>query len=276
VFSLPSNITTVPSRDASTASAETLSARLRSLIVPSIVVAAAFVVLISLGNWQVERLTWKEDLIARVVERPTLEPLTVENELLEAAHDDSFFDEYEYRQRLLEGEYDPSHEVLVFTSLSDAKGAFSGPGFWVLTPLVTSPELPVVYVNRGFVPEAARRSYVPPPLGRVMVQGLIRAPEKGSWFTPKPNLAERIFFARDLHKIAAATGVQREVAGFFVDLAAPETPPGGLPQAGETRMAFTNNHLQYAITWYGLAAALLAVFASFVWRRLHDAARGRA
>jgi surfeit locus 1 family protein len=58
------------------------------------------------------------------------------------------------------------------------------------------------------------------------------------------------------------------VAPFTIDLLASETPPGGLPQAGETRMAFTNNHLGYAFTWYGLAAALVAVFASFAWTRL--------
>jgi surfeit locus 1 family protein len=107
----------------------------------------------------------------------------------------------------------------------------------------------------------------------VTLRGLIRAPETGSWFTPEPNLEDRTFFARDPHRIAAATGIEGEVAGFFLDLLASEAPPGGLPQAGETRMVFTNNHLQYAVTWYGLAAALLAVFASFVRTRLQESRR---
>jgi surfeit locus 1 family protein len=190
--------------------------------------------------------------------------------LFASALDDSFFELSEYRQALLVGEYDPAGEALVFTSLSNARGKFSGPGFWVLTPLVASSDSTIVYVNRGFIPEAARRSYSPPPAGRVTVRGLIRAPEKGSFLTPDPNLEERIFFARDIREIAAATGVSGEIAGFFVDLSAGEMPPGGLPQAGETRMVFSNSHLQYAITWYGLAAALLAVYASFVWRRLTE------
>jgi surfeit locus 1 family protein len=60
------------------------------------------------------------------------------------------------------------------------------------------------------------------------------------------------------------------VAPFTIDLLAAATPPGGLPQAGETRMVFSNNHLAYALTWYGLAAALLAVFASFIRGRLRE------
>ena len=226
-----------------------MAARLRRLFVPALVVLAALIVLVSLGNWQMRRLAWKEDLIERVAERPTLEALSVGEPLLEAAHDDSFFDDYEYRRAVLAGQYDARQEVLVFTSLSDAKGPFSGPGYWVFTPFVTAPEGRLVYVNRGFVPDDRKRAYAPPPAAQVTVQGLIRAPEKGSWFTPEANLQERVFFARHPERIAEATGLKGEVAGFFLDLADAQSPPGGLPQAGETRMSFSNNHLGYAFTW---------------------------
>ena len=253
-----------------------MAVRIRRLILPAILVLAAVAVLISLGNWQMRRLAWKEGLIERVAERPTLEALTVADELLEAAHDDSFFETYEYRAARLAGQYDASAEVLVFTSLSDAKGPFSGPGYWVFTPFAAAPEGQLVYVNRGFVPENRKRAYAAPPAGNVTIQGLIRAPERGSWFTPEANLQEGIFFARHPYRIAEANAVSGEVAGFFLDLAATEIPPGGLPQAGETRVLFTNTHLGYAFTWYGLAAALLAVFASFVWTRLREGSQGAA
>lgn len=249
---------------------------LRSLLPPAVATVAALAVLISLGNWQMQRLAWKEDLIQDVSERPKQPPLTQADEVLEAAHDESFFAQYEYRQVLLEGQFDPSQEVLAFTSLSHARGSFGGPGFWVLTPLITQPDSAVVYVNRGFVPDAARRSYAPPPSGDVAVLGLLRAPEKGSWLTPEPDLAGRIFYARDPRRIAGATGESREVAGFFIDLGAAGTPPSGLPQAGETRTVFANSHLEYALTWYGLAAGLAAVFAAFAYGRLRrDNGAGR-
>ena len=247
-----------------------MAARTRGLILPGALALAAFALLVSLGNWQVSRLAWKEALIERVSERPTLDPLTVEQELLGAAHDESFFNAFEYRRARLVGHYDASGEVLVFTALSDAKGPFSGPGYWVFTPFVTLTAGQLVYVNRGFVPENRKRAFAAPPAGRVTVEGLIRVPEWGSWFTPEANVQERIYFARDPHRIAEATALKGELAGFFLDLAATESSPGDLPQAGETRMVFTNNHLGYAFTWYGLAAALLAVFASFMWTRLRE------
>ncbi len=247
--------------------------RLRSLFVPAVFTLAALAVLISLGNWQLRRLAWKEDLIARVTERPGAEPLDLRWMPLGFASDESFFQANEYRPALIVGDYEPAGEVLVFTSLSEARGPFSGPGYWVFTPLVTPQEKNTVYVNRGFVPEERKRDYAPPPADRVTVRGLIRSPERGSWLTPEPNLADRIFFARDPGRIAAAMRLGR-AEDFFIDLDATGTPPVGLPQAGETRMTFANNHLGYAVTWYGLAAALLAVFASFVRVRLREGSQG--
>jgi surfeit locus 1 family protein len=101
------------------------------------------------------------------------------------------------------------------------------------------------------------------------IEGLVRAPERGSWFTPDPDLAKHTFYARDPQGIAAATGA-RGALGVSVDLLVSETPGGGLPQAGETRITFANDHLQYAITWYGLATALLAIFAVYARGRLAE------
>jgi surfeit locus 1 family protein len=248
-----------------------MSARLRGLILPAVLVCLALAVLVSLGNWQVRRLAWKEDLIARVTERPASEPIDFRNRRLTDLGDPrAFLDANEYRPILMTGEFRPKGEVLVFTSLTRPRGPAGGPGYWVLTPFVASPDGVTVLVNRGFVPDGREDAYAPPPAGTLTLQGLLRAPETGSWFTPDPKLEERIFFARDPSRIAGATGLTGAVDAFFVDLDASGTPPSGLPQAGETRFSFPNSHLQYAITWYGLAVALLAVFAVFAWRRLKE------
>jgi surfeit locus 1 family protein len=258
-----SNITTVPQRAASIAPAETARARLRGLIVPAFVVLAAFAVLVSLGNWQVRRLAWKEDLIARVAERPHDAVRTLPSAADWASVD---VEEGEYRPYRLTGRFLHDKEALVFTSLPDAKGPFGGPGFWVVTPFALSGG-GTVLVNRGFAPQGR---HLPADRGEsregapVSVSGLMRPDEKRGWLTPADRPDANVFYARNSADLSAAKGLSAPIAPFTIDLLAGETPPGGLPQAGETRMVFTNNHLQYAVTWYGLAAALLAVFALYV------------
>jgi surfeit locus 1 family protein len=244
--------------------------RLRGLMLPGLLVLCALAVLVSLGNWQVRRLAWKEDLIARTSSRPKSEPLDLRKTGLGAIGETpAFLAANEYRPVLLRGEYDPEGEVRVFTSLAEPRsGPFGGPGFWIVTPFAAEPDGSRIYVNRGFVPQD--RSYEPPAAGLTEIEGLIRAPEQGSWFTPDPDLEKRIFYARDPLRITAATGLAGGAIPVSIDLDASGTPASGLPQAGETMMTFTNNHLQYAITWYGLAAALVAVFVTYVVGRLRQ------
>ena len=248
-------------------------ARLRPLIAPSLATIIAAAVLISLGNWQIRRLAWKEELIARAAERPR----AAVAELPPASAWNGFdVDENEYRPFRLRGRFLHDREALVFTSISEPKGRFAGPGYWVVTPLALESG-GTVFVNRGFAPQERFR-----PADRgdevsgtpVSVTGLLRPSERRSFFTPEDRPDRNIFFARDAASLAVAKQIAPPVAPFTIDLLASETPPGGLPQAGETRMAFTNSHLSYAVTWYGLAVALLSVFASFVWTRLRSGPDG--
>jgi surfeit locus 1 family protein len=261
-----------------------MAARLRSLILPAVLTALALAILVSLGNWQLHRLAWKGDLIARANKRPLSEPLDFRNDsLAEIGDPGSFIELNEYRPMVLTGEYRPEGEVLVFTALTSPRGKFGGPGYWVMTPFVTPPGGAMILINRGFVPDGMENEYAPPPAGEQTLRGLIRAEETGSWFTPDPKPEERIFFSRDPARIAQVTGKagglhvpgQSLFMRFFIDLDPSLMPPSGLPQAGETRISFPNDHLQYAITWYGLAAALLAVFIVFVARRLKEPQPGR-
>jgi surfeit locus 1 family protein len=100
----------------------------------------------------------------------------------------------------------------------------------------------------------------------VTVTGLVRPAEPAGTFTPKKDVARNIWFNRDAAEMAAAMGLPADrVAPYTIDAVFDPALPGGLPQGGETIVRFANNHLQYALTWFGLAAALIAVFA--VWAR---------
>jgi surfeit locus 1 family protein len=245
---------------------------LRGVLLPALATLVALAVLISLGNWQMRRLAWKEDLIARVTERLSLPAI----ELSEGSFSDpeAFLAANEFRPVRLTGRYDAEREVQVFTSLSEPKGRHGGPGVFIFTPFRLSGGGATIFVNRGFVPQDERGNEAPPAAALVTVEGPLRAPERGSWLTPDANPSERLFFARNPSAIAPAMDMEGTVAPFFLDLGASGTPPSGLPQAGETRTAFANSHLEYALTWYGLSAGLAAVFAAFAYGRIRD--RGMA
>jgi surfeit locus 1 family protein len=233
--------------------------------------AIGVAILVGLGTWQLERLSWKETLVARVAQRMAADPAPVPPRAEWSALD---LDAWTYRRVRAEGAFDHAREARVYVNLSDPHGPFRGPGYFVLTPLALRGG-GTVLVNRGFVPEGLSDPARRPdgqPKGEVEIVGLLREPEGRNLFTPADDRAKRLFFARDPSAIAAALGLA-DAAPFTID--ADATPnPGGLPQGGETRIAFPNRHLEYALTWYGLAGALVAVFLAFAWRALKDGRPG--
>ena len=232
----------------------------RGLVIPSVAAACAFAVLIGLGTWQVERKAWKENLIATVTERfaapPAALPPPAEWPRLDPATD-------EYRRVQLDAELVNDKEALVFTTGSSLRGGASGPGYWVFTPARVSGG--VVMVNRGFVPEgrqdpATRRQG--DIAGTIHIVGVMRWPERPGLFTPDAEPAKNLWFSRDSTSMAAAK-VVGQVAPFYIEQELPAAP-GGLPAAGTLTPSFPNNHLGYAMTWYGLALVLAACFAFWV------------
>jgi surfeit locus 1 family protein len=236
-----------------------------------IAAALVFVVLIGLGTWQVQRKAWKEALIASLTERLADAPVTLPPaedwpRLIEASD--------EYRRVKFTAQFDNAAEALIYGAASTFRPDVSGPGYWVFTPARLS-DGGIVIVNRGFVPED-RKDAKSRPGGEISapveIVGAMRWPDTRHWFTPKDDPAHNLWFARDPQAIAAAKGLGT-VAPFFIEQETP-VPPGGLPQPGKLAVNLPNNHLQYAITWYGLAAALLGVFvirAGLIRGRRHDA-----
>jgi surfeit locus 1 family protein len=224
---------------------------------------ALMVLFTALGVWQLERLGEKERLIASVEQRMHLAPASLPPVAEWSALDP---DAWEYRPVIVSGLYRPADTVLVFTSLADQRGQYGGPGYWVMTPLDLATG-GTIYINRGFVPETSASAFTnggPAEPGLISLTGLARAPEAIGSFTPAPDPAKRVDWVRDPVRIARMSSVaEATIAPLTIDL--PAGPTGALPQGGETVLSFPNNHLGYAITWFGFA--VLVPFMLFFWAR---------
>ncbi|AYC99913.1 surfeit locus 1 family protein [Neorhizobium sp. NCHU2750] len=230
-------------------------------IVTALLVLAALAILLSLGTWQVERLHWKEGLLADIAERRAAAPVPLsEIERKAAAGDD-----IEYRRVTLSGTFDHAKERHFFATFEGQTG------FYVYTPLALS-DGRVAFVNRGFVPYEMKDAATRPAgevTGEQTITGYARArlPGKPSMLVPDNDLKKNIFYWKDLDAMVTSDGLDpSRVLPFFVDADARLKNPGGWPRGGVTQFDLPNNHLQYAITWYGLALALVAVVSGMWWR----------
>jgi surfeit locus 1 family protein len=220
----------------------------------------AFAALVALGTWQVQRRAWKHELVARVEQRVHAPEVAAPGPAqwpAVNANDDA------YRRVRLTGTYlhDRETRVQAVTAL--------GGGFWVLTPLQTADG--IVLVNRGFVPPEARDPATRSanrPQGDTVVTGLLRITEPGGGFLRHNDPAADRWYSRDVPAIAAARGLAG-AAPYFVDaddLSSPDKSGARhWPAGGLTVIAFPDNHLVYALTWYALAA-MVAAAAVYVWR----------
>ncbi len=213
---------------------------------------ASLIVLVMLGVWQLQRLEWKLDLIAKIETRTDAAPVAFEDGLgIMLAGEDA-----EYLPVRLEGVFDHDNEIHLYANYEGAQGYF------VITPLMRE-DAPAVLINRGFVPSAYKDPSTRPTgliEGPVAIEGLFRISGDAGAFTPDDQPEDNIWFTRDAARMAAHLGVAAAPA--FVDSDGAENL-GGWPQGGVTRIEFRNSHLGYAITWFGLAAALLGVYVAY-------------
>jgi len=230
------------------------------LIIPSLLTLAGLAVLIGLGTWQLERKAWKEALIDTIARRLEAAPGAIPPRESWSRLDPA---EQEFRRVAFRAAF-VDDEALVYTTGSALRADVSGPGYWVFAPArLTDGSL--VVVDRGFVPDG-RQDPASRPQGRlsgpVDLVGVMRWPEPPGFFTPGPDLGRNTWFVRD-HLAIAAARRWGAIAPFHVAQEAPPAP-GGLPRVGKVAPNLPNNHLAYALTWYGLAAVLAVVFALWV------------
>jgi surfeit locus 1 family protein len=231
--------------------------RRAGLAIPALFALVALVTFIGLGTWQVQRRAWKESLIATLEQRLSASAVDLPPRerwaRLEPAHDE--FHRVKFSAAFVSGA-----EALVYASGSALRSDVSGPGYWVFAPARLAAG-GLVVVNRGFVPEG-RQDPATRAAGEITgnadLVGVMRWPEPRGTFSPKEEPGRNLWFVRDPVAIASAKG-WGEVAPFFIELESPQ-PPGALPRAGALKVNLRNEHLQYAITWYGLALVVVVMF----------------
>ena len=221
--------------------------RFRPLLAPTLWFLPGLALLIGLGVWQLQRLQEKEALIASVEAGMKAPPVPFDAALKQGEAAD-------YHHVQLIGHFLHDKELYVFS-----RGPMGAVGVDIVTPLVQD-NGETVLVDRGFVPEALRNPATRAAgqvEGDIAVTGVLRQTQKPGMFTPAANRQARFWFVKDVPEMAAALGV----AAPPVIVEADATPnPGGWPLGGRTQIDFPNDHLQYAITWFGLALALTAVY----------------
>ena len=232
---------------------------------PTVITVPALVILLGLGTWQVQRLFWKLNLIHTVEAGLSAPPAE-----LPAAPFDA--DKWNFHHVTLRGSFDNAHE---FHLMAHSKnGNF---GYHVLVPFRRSDAPGWVLVDRGWVPTEKKQQDTRKEgliEGEVTVHGIVHKSWGAGPFTPDNDLKRNLWFYPDMATIAQLAGTG-PLPPVMVD--ADDTPvPGGWPRGGQTRVDFPNNHLSYAITWYGGAIALCFIYVIWHRRRAEEEAAEKA
>lgn len=233
----------------------------RALFLPGAATALAFALLTTLGFWQLRRLGEKEALVARIESRldapPQAPPPRAEWGTLTPA-------DYDFRHVRVTGRYLAAPEALLYAQ--PPQGFGREPGYIVLTPFEFS-DGGVALIERGFVPESQKQTYGPPPVGDITLIGHLHAPQSRNPFTPADLPAQRIWYTREPAAIAATLKFPGAAPFSLAPDSAGRLDPGQ-PRPAPSAPQIVNNHLSYAVTWFGLAGVLLIIFALFARGRL--------
>jgi surfeit locus 1 family protein len=236
-------------------------ARSRSILALTLAAIAGFAVLIGLGAWQLQRLDEKEAFLGQL-----------KRESKAAARSD-WGATPPFGRVSITGSFVQGKTAFVRVTLPAGQGAEPGGlGLYVVSPLKRS-DGSVILVNRGFVRTGVenRPMEVALPKGDVTITGFKRPPEPRNWFSVPDDMARLVFAVRDPAVIAAALAVDADRSAFLeAERSGDAVSSGPLGvDAGELLARIPNNHLHYAMTWFGLAATLLGVYLALVlaWRR---------
>ncbi len=238
--------------------------RAGSRISMTLFAATALSVLIALGLWQLERRAWKNDLISRFELSLSKSPLSYEPPLSTAQQPAR-----EFTRVTVSGTLQNAQSLKVLSPTPEAARSKTkeGFGYLIFTPLKFAKG--IVFVNRGFVPAKLAEEPAFFPNGEVTITGILRVPEKPAFVTPSPDLSRRLFYARDIPAMATAAGIDADVITTEYIQAEPSSGVQEWPQPADPRemlAGIPNRHLEYALTWFGLAVALALVYRFYMLR----------
>jgi cytochrome oxidase assembly protein ShyY1 len=236
----------------------------------SVFTLAMVVAFVGLGLWQLQRRVEKHALIATLTERLAAAP----GALPQASQWGALTPERdEFRRVSFTATYQPRPDAMVYSSGSAVRDDISGPGTWAFLP-ARLPGRETVVINTGFVQNTMQdRAQQDRAVTRLLTNepvtltGYIRFPETAGSLTPPEDIAKRLWFTRDDLAMARSLGWAeggKPVAPFYIDLEAP-LPASGIPKPGPLSVHLKDDHLQYAVTWFGLAGAVVIAFG--VWWR---------
>ena len=218
--------------------------------------AVGLAILVALGMWQLQRLTWKEALLARIAKLETAAPMPVAT-ALDGAASPADLDMIRVRVDC------PGLSRAAYVELFGLKDGTAGRRLISACP-VASIRYRTLLVDRGFVAEdVSARPGAEGPLGPVSVTGVLRAPDPPSIFTPKADPASRLWFNRDIPAMASTLDASRPAPVMLMAETASNPEFSALSPA-PIPAAISNRHLEYALTWFGLAAALLGVYGALL------------
>ena len=227
---------------------------MRSRLATTLVALPIVALLVGLGTWQLQRLAWKQDIIATMDARTAGAPVPLDQALVLPAA------EREWLPVMAAGRFLHDRQVALYRISVDGK-----PGYWILVPLRLG-DGRTVLVNRGWVPDSqvdAADRQGSEPGGIVWVTGILRGPETPGTFTNPNDPEAGAWFWIELPALSQAVGVDLLPGVIHAD----PGPEGTWPQGGQAEFRPRNDHLQYALTWYGLAAVALVIYVLLLRRR---------
>lgn len=222
--------------------------RFRPTLWPTVFTIPSLIILLALGSWQVERLHWKEGLIAERTARSSGAPIPLPAVTAPAAS-------YEFSKTRVTGAFRNDKEMYLA-----ARSLNGNVGYHVVTPIVLA-DGSVVLVDRGWVPTERKdpsQRAAGQLAGNVTLEGLLRGSQKQNWLVPDNEPQHNIWFYVDTAAMGKWAGLDR-VRPYFVE-AGPAPNPGGYPIGGQSHIELPNNHLQYSIIWYSFAVSLTVIY----------------
>jgi surfeit locus 1 family protein len=230
---------------------------LKPLLWPTLMTLPAVLGALALGTWQVQRLQWKNALVAERQARRDAPPLAALPERFEPA-------QHEFRKVRVTGRL--LHDKEMYLAARSLRG---NAGYHLITPLALDGT--TVLVNRGWIPLDRKLPDTRKPgnaAGTVTIEGYLRAETGPGWFTPNNEPDRNFWFTVDIAAMARRHGLEK-VAPFYIE-AGPAENPGGYPVGGITRFELPNDHLQYAIIWYAMAVIGIVIYLLYHRRRARE------